>query len=142
MKQGRKSKYTTMAALRSALTVLAAIALIAPAAALGQAAAGEYDDANLPQASDNYQIPGADEQSAGGAVSPTSQGDDGPGTGAGSGSGGGGGATILLIALALVAAGCVGVAAWRLRRGGSDISRSSETPPPITPGTTGESRTL
>lgn len=140
MKQGRKSKYTIMAAFRSALTVLAAIALIAPAAALGQAAAGEYDDANLPQAGDSYQIPGADQQSAGGAVSPTSQSDDGPG--AGSGSGGGGGATILLIALALVAAGCVGVAAWRLRRGGSDISRNSETPPPIAQGSTGESRTL
>ncbi len=141
MKQGRKSRYTTMAALRRVLTVLAAIALIAPAAALGQAAAGEYDDVKLPQAGDKYEIPSGDDQSATGAVVP-SQGGGGPSSGAGSGSGGGD-ATILLIALAVVAAGCVGVAAWRLRRGGSGTDHGPDSPaPPITQGNTGESRTL
>jgi hypothetical protein len=141
MKQGRKSRYTTMAALRRVLTVLAAIALIAPAAALGQAAAGEYDDVKLPQAGDKYEIPSGDDQSATGAVVP-SQGGGGPSSGAGSSSGGGD-ATILLIALAVVAAGCVGVAAWRLRRGGSGADRGPDSPaPPITQGNTGESRTL
>ena len=139
MKQGRKSRYRTVAALRCALTVLAAIAAIAPATALGQAAAGEYDQAKLPQANDEkYQLPSGDDQSAGAAVVP-SNGDGGPGAGSSSG---GGSATVLLIALAAVAAGSVGVAAWRLRRGGSGADGSGESQPPITQGSTGESRTL
>lgn len=136
MKQGRKSKYTHAAALRSALTVLAAISLIAPAAALGQAAAGEYDDVKIPGAGQDYQIPTDGESSAGGVASGGQDNDPG----AGSGSGGGG--TALLVALAVVAAGCVGVAAWRLRRGGSGIGPDGDAPPPITQGSTGESRTL
>ena len=95
MTQGRKSR--TVLAIVAALAALAAGALLAPAVA-GAQADQEY----------NLELPGA---GGGNGQTPT---DGGP-TASTPTDGGGGGAPIVLIGLAAIAAGCVGVAAWRLR---------------------------
>jgi hypothetical protein len=96
MTQGRKSR--TVLALLCALSAMAAGALLAPVAASAQADQ-EY----------NLELPGAgggNGQAGGDAGGPSATAPD---------SDGGGGTPIVLIGLAVVAAGCVGVAAWRLR---------------------------
>jgi hypothetical protein len=95
MTQGRKSR--TVLALVCALSALAAGALLAPVAASAQADQ-EY----------NLDLPGAgggSGQSGGDAGGPSASAPDSDG----------GGTPIVLIGIAVVAAGCVGVAAWRLR---------------------------
>ncbi len=96
MTQGRKSR--TVLALVCALAALTAGALLAPALA-GAQADQEY----------NLELPGA-----GGGNGQAPGGDAGGSSGSAPSDGGGGG-TIVLIGLAVIAAGCVGVAAWRLR---------------------------
>ena len=91
-----------MLALGCVLAALGAGAMLAPAMASAQADQ-EY----------NLQIPGAGggKNDQGGGPTATAPNTDG----------GGGGTPIVLIGLAAVAAGCAGVAAWRLRnRDGSD----------------------
>ena len=161
MKQGRKSRYTTAGALRCALAVLAAIAAIAPAAASGQAAAGEYDNLNLPNAGGRYDLPSGSASSnavkqqskaqgsgekgdKGAAVAGSGGPSGGPGGDATSGGSDGGGAAVLLIVLAVIAAVCVGIAAWRLRRSGpaDDPGGDVAPKPQVNSGTTGETRSL
>jgi hypothetical protein len=92
MTQGRKSR--TVLAIGCALIALATGALLAPAFASAQADQ-EY----------NLQIPGAGGgKNQGGGPTASAPSTDG-----------GGGTPIVLIGLAAVAAGCAGVAAWRLR---------------------------
>lgn len=99
MKQGRKSK--TMLAIGCTLAMLVAAMAIAPAAALADDSA----------ANEEYNL---------GPISNTGNGGPGaqPGDSQVTGSSNGGGAPILLIALAVIAAGCTGLAIWRLRRHG------------------------
>ena len=127
MTQGRKCR--TVLAMSCALAALLAGALLAPAGALAQADQ-EY----------NLQIPGAGGGQSGQSGGPTAT---APTT-----DNGGGGTPIVLIGLAAVAAGCAGVAAWRLRnrnQGGGpkvDQARSPKVGPPPTgaAGATGESQ--
>ena len=126
MTQGRKCR--TVLAMSCALAALLAGALLAPAGALAQADQ-EY----------NLQIPGAGGGKGGQGGGPTAT---APTTDNGSG-----GAPIVLIGLAGVAAGCAGVAAWRLRnrdqdRGPKvDQARSPKVGPPTgAAGATGESQ--
>ena len=161
MKQGRKCRYTTAAALRYAFAAIAAVAMIAPAAAAGQAAAGEYDNLNLPNAGGRYDLPSG--SASGNAVKQSGQaqgsgekGDNaavvagsdsssgGPGGDATSDGSDGGGAAVLLIVLAVIAAVCVGIAAWRLRRSGpgDDPGGDVAPTPQVNSGTTGETRSL
>ena len=92
MTQGRKCR--TVLGLGCALVALVAGTVMAPAMASAQADQ-EY----------NLQIPGAGGgKNQGGGPTATAPDTDG-----------GGGAPIVLIGLAAVAAGCAGVAAWRLR---------------------------
>ncbi len=117
MTQGRKCK--TVLAISCALVALLAGALLAPAGALAQADQ-EY----------NLQIPGAGGGQGGQGGGPTAT---APTTDNGSG-----GTPIVLIGLAAVAAGCAGVAAWRLRnrdqrRGPKvDQTRTPKVGPPPT----------
>jgi hypothetical protein len=116
MTQGRKSR--TVLAIVCALAALTSGALLAPAVASAQADQ-EY----------NLELPGA-----GGGNGQS--GGDGP-TATAPTSDGGGGAPIVLIGLAVIAAGCVGVAAWRLRN--RDQSRGPKVDqthgPKVGPGT-------
>jgi hypothetical protein len=92
MTQGRKCR--TVLALGCVLAALGAGAILAPAMASAQADQ-EY----------NLQIPGAGGgKNQGGGPTASAPNTDG-----------GGGTPIVLIGLAAVAAGCAGVAAWRLR---------------------------
>jgi len=93
MTQGRNSKPATV--LACALVALSLGALIAPALAGAQAANDEYS-LKVPEGN-AHSTPGAGGQEGASA------------------SGGGGGAPIAMIGLAAIAAGCAGVAAWRLR---------------------------
>ena len=112
MTQGRKCR--TVLALGCVLAALGAGAMLAPAMASAQADQ-EY----------NLQIPGAGggKNDQGGGPTATAPDTDG-----------GGGTPIVLIGLAAVAAGCAGVAAWRLRsRNGSGKVDSGGRP--VGPGT-------
>ena len=115
MTQGRKCR--TVLALGCALVALVAGAMMAPAMASAQADQ-EY----------NLQIPGA-----GGGKTTRAAGPPQPRRT----TDGGGGAPIVLIGLAAVAAGCAGVAAWRLRnRDQSDDPKVDQTRgPQVGPGT-------
>jgi hypothetical protein len=114
MTQGRKCR--TVLGLGCALVALVAGTMMAPAMASAQADQ-EY----------NLQIPGAGGgKNQGGGPTATAPDTDG-----------GGGAPIVLIGLAAVAAGCAGVAAWRLRnRDQSDDPKVDQTRgPQVGPGT-------
>ena len=112
MTQGRKCR--TVLGLGCALVALVAGTMMAPAMASAQADQ-EY----------NLQIPGA-----GGGKN---QG-GGP-TAAAPNTGGGGGTPIVLIGLAAVAAGCAGVAAWRLRSRDQSNEVDQTRGPKVGPGT-------
>ena len=125
MTQGRKCR--TGLALSCALAALLTGALLAPAGVLAQADQ-EY----------NLQIPGA-----GGGQG----GQGGPTATAPTTDNGGGGTPIVLIGLAAVAAGCAGVAAWRLRNRDQDRGPKVDQahtpkvgPPTGAAGATGESQ--
>ena len=123
MKQGRKSKTALLTVCALALlTALLAYGAIAPAVSMAQddsAAGQEYGGAGIPGSGGNGPQPGDQEVSGS---------DDG-------------GAPVLLIALAVIAAGCTGLAIWRLRKphdGPPDAGSSSDEGGSVT----GESRPL
>jgi hypothetical protein len=128
MKQARKSRYRGLAAMRPAIAILAVIALVAPAAAIAQSSAGEYDNVHLPNAGGRVDLPSG--PASGSSVQATNASDIGSG-------GGSGGTTLLLVGLLVVAAGCAGVAVWRLRGDGND--GSPPPTPPVNRDTPGES---
>jgi hypothetical protein len=113
MTQGRKCR--TVLALGCVLVALGAGAILAPAMASAQADQ-EY----------NLQIPGA-----GGGKNEGG----GPTASAPNTDGGGGGTPIVLIGLAAVAAGCAGVAAWRLRSRDQSNKVDQSRGPQVGPGT-------
>jgi len=120
MKQGRKSRSTTVRALSCVVMAVLAFAAIAPAvipaSASAQAAGDEYANGGLPSG-------GNGEDTGAANVAPASSSDDS-----------GGGTSILLVALAAVAAVCAGFAAWRLR-GGSDDDDDQRPPQKVAPST-------